>query len=225
MRELSNDPKPKVNPIGINLTTFESEEDKRLVDWNNPVEVERRKSKIANIGSFDPIIPEIEEKPILAIRIGIQEPEHQFGIPCPECKAVNVIVGDGCAHCEPVLDVQPDKSVGVKKKRSLIDEIEIIGVTTKKNRARTKTDPRIGKGGYAKTTSPHLTGNGWKPAAAPMQKRFLGSNEAHWDNSDLQKKIENTGFQKIRKNTIAKVSKLEKRKQARKGVAKIKGKL
>jgi hypothetical protein len=91
-----------VSPFGLNQKISDNEDDQRRVSWNDPVEIKRRESNPKNSGSIDPLILDIEEKPLLAIRVGIipvsiETPVDVFGKnPCPECQKVKRIESDGC---------------------------------------------------------------------------------------------------------------------------------
>jgi hypothetical protein len=213
--------KTNLGHVGLNHVTFNTEEDSRLVDWNDRRNKERREKNEKNLPFYDPLIAEFEEKRILDSVVAHQKetPVDLFGEPCPECKAVRVdIVVPGCACVSPVLD----------QKKVSSNEIQINheGATRKQNRIKACPEKKnIGKGGYDNQTSPHLTNKGWKPAAAVVQKLNVGTKEAHWGDPLLQKKLSDTGSLKVRKNTIAKVSKLEERKETRKTIGQLKGKI
>ena len=213
--------KTNLGHVGLNHVTFNAEEDSRLVEWNDRRNKERREKNEKNLPFHDPLIAEFEEKRILDSVVAHQKetPVDLFGEPCPECKAVKVdFAVPGCACVSPILD----------QKKVSSNEIQINheSATRKQNRIKTCTEKKnIGKGGFDNQTSPHLTGKGWKPEAAVVQKLNVGSKEAHWGDPVLQNKLSETGSLKVRKNTIAKISKLEERKETRKSVAQMKGKI
>ena len=214
--------KTNLGHVGLNHVTFNAEEDSRLVEWNDRRNKERREKNEKNLPFYDPLIAEFEEKRILDSVVFTHQkeaPVDLFGEPCPECKAVKVdFAVPGCACVSPILD----------QKKVSSNEIQINheSATRKQNRIKTCTEKKnIGRGCFDNQTSPHLTGKGWKPEAAVVQKLNVGSKEAHWGDPVLQKKLSETGSLKVRKNTIAKISKLEERKETRKSVAQMKGKI
>ncbi len=183
------------------------------------------------IPCVDEAIERFEEKVILPLRVCLDDknaPEGQSDQHCAECKSVVVIKSNGCAHCIAVTEETTDGAEFLANTEEVVieDDSETEIPTRKLNRANTKTvNPRIGNGGYTRATSPHLTQKGWKPSAPVVQEKVVGSLEVHWNDPVLQKKIKNTGFKRIRKNTRMKVSTLEARKSERIGVARLKGKL
>lgn len=181
------------------------------------------------IPCVDEGIERFEEKEILQPRVQTEKgvPEEEFGQPCPECNSVLVIGSDGCAHCIPLTDqVVEAAPLSVENVSEVVEIADFAeNQTRKKNRERTTKIPNIGKNGHTGHTSPHKTGIGWKPAMPIVQKVMkVGSREAHINDPVLQKKVAKIGAKKSRKNTIAKISKLEQRKKEREGIAKIKGK-
>lgn len=217
--------KSLLGPDGLNVSQppLEIEQEERFFSWNDPRNRKKREKSDKHIRYDDPMLEQIEEKVILKPRAEMVVLEDSYGTPCPECHTVVVVSVDGCAHCKPSFESDSTTtscSVSVNDVAHMID-----GQTRKINRARTVTNPRIGNGGFTRLTSPHMNNRGWKPSAAIVQKMTIGSREAHWGDPSLQKKIEQGGFGKIRKNTIAKICKLEARKEEKKSIAKFKGKL
>mgnify|MGYP003494042391 CR=1 FL=1 len=220
-----------VSPFGLNQKTFENEDDQdqRRVNWNDPVEIKRRESNPKNSGSIDPGILDIEKKDLsIATRmhnthISDLTPVEVFGKKsCPVCVDVKVDIINGCACTQPVFEESIVTNFEPKKVINVVDECD---PRLKKPNRNTATKPSIGKGGNTKESSPHKTNKGWKPEAAVVQKLNVGSKEAHWGDPVLQKKLSETGSLKVRKNTIAKISKLEERKETGKSVAQMKGKI
>ncbi len=215
--------KTNLGHVGLNHVTFNTEEDSRLVEWNDRRNKERREKNEKNLPFYDPLIAEFEEKRILdSVVLAHQKetPIELFGEPCPECKAVKVdFAVPGCACVSPILD----------QKKVSSNEIQINheGATRKQNRIKTCTEKKnIGKGGFDNQTSPHLTGKGWKPVMAVVQNVMkISSTEARFDDDELQRKLKESGLKKMRKNTIAKISELERRKSERVIVSKLKCKL
>ena len=178
---------PSVLEIHRQNIEFEDEH-KRLVngDISRNVFATQPFRKIEHIPCTDPQIEAFEERPIL---VGAGKPVHhpishekEMGVmvadvPCPECHSVNLIHGDGCIHCVPVLvpgeehgdSKEFDPSVLIHAKHP--DHFIVRGA----NRDKVIDKIPVGVGGHTKQTSPHIAGKTHE-AAGKIIKPKVGWN-------------------------------------------------
>lgn len=149
----------------------------------------------------DSRIAQFEERPILLPRKKVDDDISldEFGKPCPECKQVIVVSGDGCAHCIPSSEIVPERNFV-----SAIDKIDF--------------DARRPRKGKKKTASPHLTKDKWKPPFSALEKFNFSMKKLCNMRPEKRAKFVSgeIGRHKVRKNTPKKIATLLERRVLRK---------
>lgn len=144
--------------------------------------IEAFEETVILVGSGNTAIPPVLKEKGIDVKVVAE--------PCPECRGINLIHGDGCVHCIPVLESLSEQEDQKVSDITLLhakhpDHFRVRGT----NRDNVIDKIPVGVGGHTKHTSPHIAGKAYEESGKIIEPKVRWNHEKESRGRDKRNRL------------------------------------